>query len=86
MDRKIKGSSPTSSRDLFLFWELIFWELTYWEVDILGVDISGVDILGVDILRLTYSALSQKLSRRFSFMSFGGDVKLSVPGNPLKLA
>ena len=28
----------------------------------------------------------QKLSRRFSFSSFGGDVKPSVPGNPLKLA
>ena len=53
-DRKVQGSSPTSSRDLFLFW--------------------------------VHSALPQKLSRRFSFASFGGDVKLSVPGNPLKLA
>ena len=26
------------------------------------------------------------LSRRFSFASFGGDVKLSIPGNPFKLA
>ena len=32
-----------------------------------------------------HSALPQKLSR-FSFPSFGGDIKLSVPGNPLKLA
>ena len=54
MDRKIQGSSPTSSRDLFLFW--------------------------------VHSALPQKLSRRFSFASFGGDVKPSVLGNPLKLA
>ena len=52
-DRKIQGSSPTCSRDLFLFW--------------------------------VHSALPQKLSRRFSFASFGGDVKPSVPGNPLKL-
>ena len=54
MDRKIQGSSPTSSRDLFLLW--------------------------------VHSALPQKLSRRFSFSSFGGDVKLLVPGNPIKLA
>ena len=47
-DRKVQGSSPTSSRDLFLFW--------------------------------VHSALPQKLSRRFSFVSFRGDVK------PLKLA
>ena len=53
-DRKIQGSSPTSSRDLFLYW--------------------------------VHSALPPKLSRRFSFVSFGGDVKPSVPGNPLKLA
>ena len=54
-DRKIQGSSPTSSRDLFLFW--------------------------------VHSALPQKSSRRFfSFASFGGDVKPSVPGNPLKIS
>ena len=44
-DRKIQGSSPTCSRDLFLFW--------------------------------VHSALPQKLSRRFSFASFGVDVKVS---------
>ena len=33
-----------------------------------------------------HSALPQKLSRRFTFVSFGGDIKPSVPGNPLKLA
>ena len=53
-DRKIQGSSPTSSRDLFLFW--------------------------------VHSALPQKSSRRFSFASFGGDVKQSVLGNPLKIS
>ena len=53
VDRKVQGSSPTCSRDLFLFW--------------------------------VHSALPQKLSR-FSFASFGGDVKPSVPGNHLKLA
>ena len=53
-DQKIQGSSPTSSRDLFLFW--------------------------------VHSALPQKSSRRFSFASFGGDVKPSVPGNPLKIS
>ena len=30
------------------------------------------------------SALPQKLSRRFAFVSFGGDIKPSVLGNPLK--
>ena len=54
VDRKVQGSSPTCSRDLFLFW--------------------------------VHSALLQKLSRGFSFASFGGNVKPSVPGNPLKLA
>ena len=54
VDRKVQGSSPTCSRDLFLFW--------------------------------VHSALPQKLSRRFTFVSFGGDIKPSVPGNPLKLA
>ena len=29
---------------------------------------------------------TSKLSRKLSFVSFGGDVKPSVPGNPLKLA
>ena len=29
---------------------------------------------------------SHKLSRRFSFVSFGGDVKPSVPGKPLKIS
>ena len=53
-DRNVQGSSPTCSRDLFLFW--------------------------------VHSALPQKLSRSFSFASFGGYVKPSVPGNPLKLA
>ena len=53
-DQKIQGSSPTSSRDLFLFW--------------------------------VHSALPQKSSRRFSFASFGGDVKPLVPGNPLKIS
>ena len=48
------GSSPTCSRDLFLF--------------------------------RVYSALPQKLSRRFTFVSFGRDIKPSVLGNPLKLA
>ena len=52
VDQKVQGSSPTCSRDLFLFW--------------------------------VHSALPQKLNRRFTFMSFGGDIK--VPGNPLKLA
>ena len=32
-----------------------------------------------------HSALPQELSR-FTFMSFGGDIKPSVPENPLKLA
>ena len=53
-DQKVQGSSPTCSRDLFLFW--------------------------------VHSALPQKLSRRFTFVSFRGDIKPSVPGNPLKLA
>jgi len=53
-DRKVQGSSPTCSRDLFLF--------------------------------RVHSALPQKLSRRFNFVSFGGDIKSSVLGNPLKLA
>ena len=52
--RKVQGSSPTCSRDLFLLW--------------------------------VHSALPQKLSRRFTFVSFGGDIKPLVPGNPLKLA
>ena len=34
----------------------------------------------------TQPYLKKKLSRRFSFASFGGDVKLSVPGNLLILA
>ena len=55
-DRKVQGYSPTSSRDLFLFWVH-----------------SAIYIL-------------QNLSRRFSFTSFGGDVKPLVPENPLKLA
>ena len=33
-----------------------------------------------------HSTLPQKLSRRFSFASFGGDVKPLVPGNPFILA
>ena len=33
-----------------------------------------------------HSALPQKLSRRFTFVSFGGDIKLLVPGNPLKIS
>ena len=33
-----------------------------------------------------HSALPQKLSGRFSFASLGGDVKLSVPGEPLKIS
>ena len=53
-DQKVKGSSPTCSRDLFLSW--------------------------------VHSALPQQLSRRFTFVSFGGDIKLLVPGNPLILA
>ena len=32
---------------------------------------------------LVHSALSQKLSRSFSFVSFGGDVKLSVTQNAI---
>ena len=47
-DRKVQGSSPTCSRDLFIFW--------------------------------VHSALPQKLSRRFTFVSFRGDIKPSVPG------
>ena len=46
VDQKVQGSSPTWSRDLFLFW--------------------------------MHSALPQKLSERFTFMSFGGDIKPSV--------
>ena len=53
-DRKVQDSSPTCSRDLFLFW--------------------------------VHSALPQKLSRRFTFVSFGGDIKPSISGNPLILA
>ena len=33
-----------------------------------------------------HSVLPQKLSRTFFFTSFRGDIKLSVLGNPLKLA
>ena len=33
-----------------------------------------------------HSALPLKLSRRFTFVSFGGDIKPSVPGNPLKIS
>ena len=53
-DWKVQGSSPTCSRDSFLFW--------------------------------VYSGLPHKLSRRFSFASFGGNVKAVILGNPLKLA
>ena len=55
VDQKIQGSSPTSSRDLFLFW--------------------------------VHSALPQKKKlSRFSFASFGGDVKAVGPGEPLNIS
>ena len=35
---------------------------------------------------LVHSALPRKLSRWFTFVSFGRDIKLSVLGNPLKIS
>ena len=61
-DQKVKGSSPTCSRDLFLSW------------------------VHSALPQQLSRALPQQLSRRFTFVSFGGDIKLLVPGNPLILA
>ena len=62
-----------------------YW-LKHWTVD-RKVQGSSPTTCSKDLfLFWVHSALPQKLSRRFSFVSFGGDVKPLVPGNPLKLA
>ena len=69
-DQKVKGSSPTCSRDLFLSW----------------VHSALPQQLSRALPQQLSRALPQQLSRRFTFVSFGGDIKLLVPGNPLILA
>ena len=64
--------------------QVAYW-LKYWTADCKVQGSSHTCIRDL-FLFWVHSALPQKLSRRFTFVSFGGDFKPSVLGNPLKLA